>query len=187
MRGSVCNLVVDNESAENLISQKLVDHLKLPTELHEKPYALGWVSKGSQVRVTRTCKVHISIGNHYREEVPCDVLDMDVCHVLLGRPWQYDLDVTYRGWDNVMMFMWDKHKIAMTPISSFNRQPSEQTNFLVLKVGDDVIQPRKHGPFKVDEVLYLEENSRSSSFEVEETDVGAFRAPNYYFSFNSLF
>ncbi|KAL9683693.1 hypothetical protein QQ045_015521 [Rhodiola kirilowii] len=174
----VCNLIVDNGSAENLISQKLVDHLKLPTESHEKPYALGWVSKGSQVRVTRTCKVPISIGKHYREEVPCDVLDMDVCHVLLGRPWQYDLDVTYRGRDNVIMFTWEKHKIALTPISSFNRQPSKQTNFLVLKVGDDVIQPRKHGPFKVDEVLYLEENSGSSSFEVEETYVGAFTAPN---------
>ncbi|KAL9665148.1 hypothetical protein QQ045_020559 [Rhodiola kirilowii] len=91
------------------------------------------VSKGSQVRVTRTCKVPISIGKHYREEVPCNVLDMDVCHVLLGRPWQYDLDVTYRGWDNVMMFTWEKHKIAMTPISSFDRQPSKQSNFLVMK------------------------------------------------------
>ncbi|KAL9679311.1 hypothetical protein QQ045_017169 [Rhodiola kirilowii] len=231
----VCNLIVDNGSAENLISQKPVDHLKLPTESHEKPYALGWVSKGSQVRVTLICKVPISIGKHYREEVPCDVLEMYVCHVLLGRPWQYDLDVTYRGRDNVMMFTWEKHKIAMTLILSFDRQPSKESNFLVmkhseqefsadvekiidvkeavraklgalypeenpgssssdveetdavtykcgmvkvLKVGDDVIHPRKHGPFKVDEVLYLEENSGSSSFEVEETDVGAFRTPN---------
>ncbi|KAL9688730.1 hypothetical protein QQ045_033154 [Rhodiola kirilowii] len=109
----VCNLIIDNGSTENLISQKLVDHLKLPTEPHEKPYALGWVSKGSQVRVTRTCKVPISIGKHYREE--------------------YDNDVTYRGRDNVMMFTWEKHKIAMTPISGFDRKPSKQSNFLVMK------------------------------------------------------
>ncbi|KAL9664311.1 hypothetical protein QQ045_019710 [Rhodiola kirilowii] len=45
------------------------------------------------------------------------------------------------------------------------------------QVGDDVIQLHKHGPFKADEVIHLEENLGSSSFEVEETDVGAFRAP----------
>ncbi|CAM8941251.1 unnamed protein product [Rhodiola kirilowii] len=44
----------------------------------------------------------------------------------------------------------------------------------VLKVGNDVIQLYKHGPFKVDDVIHLEENSGSSSFEVEETDVCAF-------------
>ncbi|KAL9688954.1 hypothetical protein QQ045_033381 [Rhodiola kirilowii] len=48
----------------------------------------------------------------------------------------------------------------------------------ILKVGYDVIQLHMHGPFKVNKVLHLEENSGSSSFEVEETDVGAFRAPN---------
>ncbi|KAL9684526.1 hypothetical protein QQ045_021967 [Rhodiola kirilowii] len=107
----VRNLIVDNGSSENLVSQKLVDHLKLPTESHERPYALGWVSKGSQIRVTRTCKVPIAIGKYYREEVPCDVLDMDVCHVLLGRPWQYDNDVTYRGRDNVVLFAWENIRL----------------------------------------------------------------------------
>ncbi|CAM8942526.1 unnamed protein product [Rhodiola kirilowii] len=48
----------------------------------------------------------------------------------------------------------------------------------ILKVGYDVIHLHKHGPFKVNKVLHLEENSGSSSFEVEEIDVGAFRAPN---------
>ncbi|CAM8992104.1 unnamed protein product [Rhodiola kirilowii] len=100
----VCNLIVDNGSSENLVSQKLVDHLRQSTEPYERLYALGWVSKGSQIRVTRTCKILISIGKHYREKVPCDVLDMDICHVLLGRPWEYDNDVTYRRRDNVMLF-----------------------------------------------------------------------------------
>ncbi|KAL9669776.1 hypothetical protein QQ045_007325 [Rhodiola kirilowii] len=119
----VCNLIVDNGSSENLVSHKRVDHLKLPTESHERPYTLGWVSKGSQICVTHTCKVPISIGKYYREEVPCDVLDMDVCHVLLGRPSQYDNDVTYRGRDNVVLFAWEKHKIVMAPVSGFGRQP----------------------------------------------------------------
>ena len=27
---------------------------------------------------------------HYFEEVFCDIMPMDCCHILLGRPWQYD-------------------------------------------------------------------------------------------------
>ncbi len=26
----------------------------------------------------------------YHEEVHCDVILMDTCHVLMGRPWQFD-------------------------------------------------------------------------------------------------
>ncbi|CAA7053942.1 unnamed protein product [Microthlaspi erraticum] len=68
IQNKVCNVIVDNGSTENLVSQKLVDFLKLPTKEHENPYPLGWIKKGSQVRVTMTCKVPISIGKHYKEE-----------------------------------------------------------------------------------------------------------------------
>lgn len=123
INNKVCNLIVDNGSTENLVSQKLVDHLKLTTEIHEKPYTLGWVSKNSQVQVSLTCKVPISIGKHYKEEVLCDVLDMDVCHVLFGRPWLFDNNVTYKGRDNVMLFKWGDRKIAMAPVLTFNSSP----------------------------------------------------------------
>ncbi|CAA7016809.1 unnamed protein product [Microthlaspi erraticum] len=93
IQNKVCNVIVDNRSTENLVSQKLVDFLKLPTKEHENPFPLGWIKKGSQVRVTMTCRVPISIGKHYKEKIICDVLDMDVCHVLFGRPWQYDNDI----------------------------------------------------------------------------------------------
>ena len=133
VNNKVCDLIVDNGSTENLVSKKLVDYFQLPTEPHEKPYSLGWVSKGSQVRVTLSCKVPISIGKHYREEVLCDVLDMDVCHILLGRPWQFDNDITYRGRDNVMLFTRGTHKIAMAPVLQFDKNPKEKkTSFLVM-------------------------------------------------------
>ena len=117
VNNKVSDLIMDNGSCENLVSQKLVDYLKLPTEPLDTPYSLGWVKKGPQVQVTQTCKVSISIGKHYKEDVICDVLDMNTCHVLLGRPWQYDNDVMYKGRDNIMIFRWGEHKIAITPVS----------------------------------------------------------------------
>jgi len=129
----VCNLIVDIGSSENLVSQKLVEYLKLPTTLHQKPYSLGWVSKGSQFCVSLSCRVPISIGKHYKEEVLCDVLNMDVCHIILGRSWQYDNDITYRGKDNVLMFTWNGHKIVMAPVSHFDQNlVKKNSNFLVV-------------------------------------------------------
>ena len=83
--------------------------------------------------MTLSCRVPISIGKHYKEEVLCDVIDMDVCHILLGRPWQFDNDITYRGRDNVMMFTWGTHKIAMAPILHFDQNPKDKkSSFLVM-------------------------------------------------------
>ncbi|KAJ9562400.1 hypothetical protein OSB04_007560 [Centaurea solstitialis] len=150
VNNKVCDLIIDNGSCENLVSQKLVDYLKLPTEPLDTPYSLGWVKHGPQVRISRTCKVPISIGKHYKEDVLCDVLDMSSCHILLGRPWQYDNDVMYKGRDNVMIFHWGEHKIAITPVSRFEKNTKK----------------------KKDNCLIVGMNSGSSSFEVEETDTG---------------
>lgn len=86
IKNKVCNLIVDNGSIENLVSQNSVDYLKLSIELHEKPHTLGWVNNGSKLRVTLPSRVPISIGKHYREDAIYDIIDMDVFHILLGRP-----------------------------------------------------------------------------------------------------
>jgi hypothetical protein len=41
---------------------------------------------------------------------------MDACHIILGRPWQYDVDATYRGRDNVYIFMKEDLKVILGPI-----------------------------------------------------------------------
>jgi hypothetical protein len=46
--------------------------------------------------VIQQCKVEFKIGG-YKDEIMCDVIPMDVCHVLLGRLWRYDRNVIHDG------------------------------------------------------------------------------------------
>ncbi|XP_074290297.1 uncharacterized protein LOC141617026 [Silene latifolia] len=49
------------------------------------------------------------------DEVMCDVLSMDACHLLLGRPWKFDRDCVHQGRENTYSFKLGKKKITLTP------------------------------------------------------------------------
>jgi hypothetical protein len=55
------------------------------------------------------------MGN-YRDEVLCDVIPMDVCHVLLGRPWQYDRHVVHDGRMNTYTLEKDGESHTLLPM-----------------------------------------------------------------------
>ena len=62
---------------------------------------------------------------------------MDVCHVLLGRPWKNDNDIIYRGRYNVMMLMWRTHKIDMASVLHFDKNSGEKkSSFLVMTLNE---------------------------------------------------
>ena len=79
--GTEGTLVLDDDCYTNFITPRAVEELRLPYVNRKSPYydeGGYWVDK----RVM----VFISLGE-YQEEVWCDVLPMDTCHVCLGGPW----------------------------------------------------------------------------------------------------
>ena len=83
----VCNVIIDSGNFENAVATEIVKKLKLKTEQHPQPYKLYWLEKGNEIEVnTRYC-ISFSIGNKYKDEVWCDVVPINACHLLLGRPW----------------------------------------------------------------------------------------------------
>jgi hypothetical protein len=50
--------------------------------------------------------VKFKIGS-YHDEVLCDIIRMDACHMLLGRPWQFDRRAMHDGHANTYSLMKD--------------------------------------------------------------------------------
>jgi len=95
----VCKVIVDSGSTNNLVSTKMVEKLELETGAHPSPYKVSWLQTGHQVAVTKHCLVEFKIGG-YKDEILCDVIPMDIYHILLGRPWQYDKNFVHDGRNN---------------------------------------------------------------------------------------
>ena len=59
---------------------------------------------------------------HYFDEVLCDIMPMDCCHILLGRPWKYDIYVVHDGRLNQYTLLVNGKKKILLP---FIESPDE--------------------------------------------------------------
>ncbi|PKI36113.1 hypothetical protein CRG98_043495 [Punica granatum] len=112
----ICTVIIDSGSCENVVSTTMVEKLQLAVEKHPEPYKLSWLKKGNDVHVDKRCLVQFSIGRHYKDEVLCNMVPMDACHLLLGGPWLYDRRVIYDGFKNTYSFVKDGVKITLGPL-----------------------------------------------------------------------
>jgi hypothetical protein len=123
--GKVCQLVIDSGSCENVVAEEVVDKLALEMEKHPKPYRLEWLKKGNEVIVSKHCLVSFSIGSRYKDKMWCDIMTMDACHLLLGRPWQYDRGAHHDGRKNTYSFMFDRVRITLLPNGGNSSKPTK--------------------------------------------------------------
>ncbi|CAM8975442.1 unnamed protein product [Rhodiola kirilowii] len=108
------DVIIDSGSSENIIAAGIVEQLQLPVRKHPTPYKLGLITSGGEIKVTEQCLISFSIGQ-YKDEVLCDVAEMSACHLLLGRPWQFDRDATHKGRENVYVFTKENVRIVLSP------------------------------------------------------------------------
>ncbi|XP_020673723.2 uncharacterized protein LOC110093239 [Dendrobium catenatum] len=114
VKDRVCDVIIDSGSCENVASVLMVEKLQLDTTNHPKPYSLSWIQKTAEVQVNKRCLVNFSIG-HFKDQVLCDVVPMDACHLLLGLPWQFDKGTTHNGTANTYSFWHDNQQIVLLP------------------------------------------------------------------------
>jgi hypothetical protein len=81
--------------------------------------------------VTRQCLIEFKIGG-YRDEILCDVIPMDVCHVLLGIPWQFDINFIHDGRKNTYTLEKNGRTHMLFPIEEKKVKEESITSILLM-------------------------------------------------------
>ncbi|KAI5657882.1 hypothetical protein M9H77_26675 [Catharanthus roseus] len=102
----IANLIIDSGSCVNMANAYLVEKLKIPTTKYDKLYKLHWLNNSGEIKMLRQVVVPIEMGA-YKDEILCDVEPMQACHLLLGRPWQFDRKSLHNGEKNTCSFVND--------------------------------------------------------------------------------
>ena len=109
-----CKVIIDSGSCINAVSSSTVSRLGLKPVPHPSPYHVSWVDTSS-ISIKQRCLVPIQILS-YSDKIWCDVVPMDVGHIILGRPWLFDLDVTIYGRSNSCSFLFENKRIKLNPL-----------------------------------------------------------------------
>ncbi|XP_058068206.1 uncharacterized protein LOC131217311 [Magnolia sinica] len=122
-------VIIDRGSSMNVVSQSMVDKLKLKPQTHPKPYKIASMND-TFIPVTKRCLVNFSLGR-YEESLWCDIIPMKVTHILLGRPWIYDKDVTHKGRKNTYSFIYKGKPITLNPMKDDKLEEAKSASTLL--------------------------------------------------------
>ncbi|XP_052625755.1 uncharacterized protein LOC128132814 [Lactuca sativa] len=136
----VCSFVIDSGSCDNLISEEAVQKLALKIENRPKPYKLQCLKTSGMVTISKRALVQFSVGTTYKDDVWCDVVAMDACHLLLGRPWEYDRNIYHNGRTNTYSFLFGGVKITLVPSKPKEPVPRPSGTLLTLTQFEDELE-----------------------------------------------
>ena len=103
-KDKVCSLIIDGGSCANVVSLSMIEKLGFQAMTHPHPYNIQWLNQSKELQVNSRCLISVSTGKSYQDELWSEVIPMDACDVLLGRPWMYDRKIMYDGYQNTYSF-----------------------------------------------------------------------------------
>jgi len=124
---NVCSFIVDSGSCCNCCSARMVEKLNLQLIPHPKPYKLQWINEDGELTVDKQVKVEFSVGN-YKDKVLCVVVPMEACHILLGRPWQFDKKTMHNSPTNEITFTHKEKKVCTLSLITFTSGKRSSSN-----------------------------------------------------------
>ena len=75
----------------------------------------------------------------YKYVVLCDIMPMDVWHILLGRPWKYDKKFVHDGRNNSYSLEKDRKRHTLSPLEDEGVQGSLGSSILLMS-GKELLQ-----------------------------------------------
>jgi hypothetical protein len=66
------------------------------------------------------------------DEILCDVIPMDVCHILLVRPWKYDRKVIHDGINNTYTLEKNGRTHMLLPIEDKEKKREASSSILLM-------------------------------------------------------
>jgi len=163
----VCSLIFDGGSWANVVSLSMIKKLGLQTITYPYPYNIQWLNQSKGIQVNSRCLISFSIGKNYQDELWCNVIPMDACHMLLGRPWMYGHRVMHNSYINTYSFTKDGKKIilATLPPSKLHEiQPQTKPKQVdcFLSVSEPILKASQH-EFKAfkERILSIQDEAES--------------------------
>src|SRR3954462_1869134 len=196
-------VIIDGGSCNNLASMEMVEKLSLTTRPHPHPYYIQWFNNGGKVKVTRTVRVHFSIST-YADYVDCDVVPMQACSLLLGRPWQFDKNSVHHGRNNQYTLVHKDKNITLLPmtpdsilkddINRANKAKQEQNkseNQIVAKEFQQQMKPNNKPSSVASEIKLKSACLFATKSDIDDLDVSkyvcyAFVCKEVLFSFEDV-
>ena len=75
----------------------------------------------ASMEVNERCLVPMQFAT-YKDKIWCDVLTIDAGHVILSRPWLFDMDATLWGKSNTCTFNYEGQRIKLIPSQPRSKQ-----------------------------------------------------------------
>ena len=100
--GKLCKIIFDSGSTENVVSLEMVEKCKLKRLPHVAPHKISWLNKNHIFIVEEQAWVEFILGE-YKDKVLHEIIPMDAFHLILGRPWQFDVKAQHNGEKNTYL------------------------------------------------------------------------------------